>query len=107
MNKSFMPTKLDSLVLALVKKTVSMHRVVEEGFTPGQVARALLALEDLGLIVDGERGLSLSDYGLATLNEATTHINSGDWIVPLEGAKVGQGISVCDIYLPESHYELD
>jgi len=107
MSASFVPNRLDVLVLALVRKTTSMHRVVEEGFTPGQVARALLSLEDLGLIIDADTGLLLSDLGRAVLEAGEVNIDPLDWISPLEGAKVSKGVSVCDIFLPDSHEGLD
>lgn len=107
MSEPFAPTRLDVLVLALVRKTTSMHRVVEEGFTPGQVARALLSLEDQGLVIDADTGLRLSDLGRAVLDADDVSIEPSDWISPLKGAKVSMGISVCDIFLPDGHYGLD
>ena len=107
MSEPLVPTRLDVLVLALVRKTTSMHRVVEEGFTPGQIARALLSLEDQGLIIDADTGLRLSDLGRAVLDVGNVSIEPSEWISPLKGAKISKGISVCDIFLPDDHYGLD
>ncbi|WP_313439358.1 hypothetical protein [Stenotrophomonas sp.] len=107
MSEPLVPTRLDVLVLALVRKTTSMHRVVEEGFTPGQVARALLSLEDQGLIIDADTGLRLSDLGQAVLDAGNVIIDPSEWISPLKGAKISKEISVCDIFLPDDHHGLD
>lgn len=107
MNDEQGTTRLNVLVLALVRKRVSMPQVVKEGFTPGQVARALLALEDLGMIIDSDQGLALSESGLKALTEGDKSIEHSGWVSPLEGARVGSGISVLDVFLPQEYVRLD
>lgn len=107
MNSNSEFTQLELMVLALVRKSISMSRVVEEGYTPGQIARALLALEERGLILDGEAELSLSSEGVAALATRKLHLVAGDWVTPLEGARIAPTVSIFDVYLPRSHNGLD
>lgn len=98
--------RLEMLTLALVSKRVSMSLLLADGFTPGQVMRALLTAQDAGYVSTSDKKSELSELGLKRLAEYKFPLPKEKWILPAESEKVSP-VSVTDIVLPEVDDVLD
>lgn len=98
--------RLEQLVLALVVSRISMHWLIESGFTSGQIMRALLDAQEAELIVDEGGKTVLTDSGAKALNALRMAKPKERWILPMYEKRI-PAIDVTDVWLPDEYDILD
>lgn len=101
------PNRLDELIVLLVAGRVSMQLVVGQGYTLGQVMRALVDAKSQGLIsvLDGKS--VLSELGLAKLRKLRTGtmVPKEKWIAPMLEEQI-PSIDLNEVWLPDEYEDL-